>query len=194
MRHRTSTTENVVALTLLLAFSCARTTGGAQAPEPEPAPATSTTHAGMHGHGMHGQGAHQHDTCPMADAEVQVTDTENGVALAYETEEDVEHLRRHVERMAGKIRMHGSVGAPMHRHGGSPHASGPASSPMAASPQGDGAPVAEVTVENSDRGARIVLVPASPEDLERLRQWAREHGAHMQNAPCRGHSTAKHAH
>jgi hypothetical protein len=130
----------------------------------------------------------------MADAEVQVTDAENGVAIAYETETDVEHLRQHVERMAGKIRMHGSVGGRMHRHGGSPHAGGPASSSMAASAQGNEVPVAEVTVENSERGARIVLVPTSPEDLERLRQRVREHAAHMQNAPCRGHSTAHHAH
>lgn len=102
--------------------------------------------------------------CPHAAADTTITteDTDDGVVLEFRTETgDVDALRAHVRHMAA-----------MHEDGGGRMRGLP---PM---------PAATVEVEDLDDGARLVLRPEDPGDLDALREHARAHAARMASGDC----------
>lgn len=127
-------------------------------------------------------------SCPMvvADTNVEASDTEDGVALTFTTTSDsVADLRQRVEQMAqmyeqrhGEGRMmwhHMGPGRGMGMGMGHGKGMGPGSGPM---------PAASVKVENTNDGARMILTPKSPSELEALREHANWHAQRMQGREC----------
>jgi hypothetical protein len=142
----------------VLVFACLLGCGSepqeeAAAPPAETTPAAGTTggepamghgpgpHAGMgHGPGMHG--AMTAEMCPMGVAGTTATaeETENGVAMRFQTTGDVDAVRQRARAMAEH---HAAMG----KDGGMPHPM-----PMAGVP---------ATVEDVEGGARIVFTPTA---------------------------------
>jgi hypothetical protein len=184
------TFETISAVVFALALtSCAaspRKTAGpgtapgtcAGPPGPGCAPGAKGSAAGTpHAHGMAGMEAH----CPakVPGTTVQVVDLERAVALDFTTTGDMAEVRRRAARMAqmhGESAMHagmmhggmmGSAGGPGMMHG------------MMGKP-----PASSAQVEELPNGARIVLTPKEPRDLEALRAHAHQHAAHGQQGGC----------
>jgi hypothetical protein len=126
--------------------------------------------------------------CPMVveGADVEVTDTEGGVALTFTTEVgDVGDLRARVQHMAEMYGMHrGRRGMMWHHMGhqgrgragpgmGMGHMAG--RGPM---------PAATATVTEIDRGARLELRPTDASQLEALREHVRWHQQRMESGEC----------
>jgi hypothetical protein len=120
--------------------------------------------------------------CPMAisGAEVEVGDTDGGVALTFTAGAgDVDELQRRVETMARHYEMR-----PRHRHMmwwrmgpdrgmGAGRGAGPG--PM---------PIVKAIVEKTERGARLLLTPTDPSQLEALREHTRRQQQRMQAGEC----------
>jgi hypothetical protein len=130
------------------------------------------------------------------DVAVEVTDTGTGVALSFTTRDgDVGDLRRRVQDMAQRYgQCDGHRGMMWHRMDGRgmgpDRGRGPGSMPgqgMHGMGRGRGAgpmPAVETGVEQQDGGARIVLTPKDPTQLQALRQHVRMQQQHMQSGEC----------
>jgi hypothetical protein len=130
--------------------------------------------------------------CPMViqGADVSVTDTEGGVALAFTTGTgDVADLRTRVQHMAQMYeRHHGQAGMMWHRmggegmgHRGGPGMGGEGMDHMA----GRGPmPAASTTLADTDLGARLELRPSDASQLGALREHVRRHQQRMQSGEC----------
>lgn len=117
----------------------------------------------------------------VAGTTVVVTDVEAGVALDYTTSpEHLDRLRERVQHLAdvqnqrsegsGKSMSHGQM------MGGGMHAGMGGGGMMS--------PAATASVEQIERGARLVLRPVDSAQLETLRQYAHMRADHMVHEHC----------
>lgn len=157
----------VVSLILVGGSACMHGGGPAsQASSPAASPTGSTTPRGAMG------------MCPMSvpGAQVAAEDTATGEALTFTTSPDqAGALRERVHAMAqmhnqhhsgddsGHVGMHGMMG------GG-----GGMTMP----------PPSQAVVDDLPQGARMVVTPKDPGDLQRLQATVREHAARMQQHGC----------
>lgn len=120
----------------------------------------STMCPGMEaGHGSGGMA--MRDMCPMQvpGTTVASEDVDGGVALAFTTSSgDVSELQRRVTHMAEMHNQRHAAGGMM--------------------------PAATASAENVDGGARIVLRPSDPAQLDALREHARTHAEQMSHGAC----------
>lgn len=157
-----------------LSIGCARS--GARHP-----PAGAAARAENTEHTRHGGGQGMMEMCPMKvpGTTATVADTADGVAISFTTSGDVAELRRRVHHMAEmRDRHHGMMGEGMM---GDRKENVP--------PPGTSRPMEMMvpsiaTVEDVERGARIVLVPKDPDRLSVLRQHARDHVGSMSRGEC----------
>lgn len=136
------------------------------------------------------------ESCPMAagNVEVEVSDTDTGVALMFTSEAgNVEDLRRRVRLMAEKYERHGGRhGMRWHSMGGPGTAGGKDQAPGAGRQMGMGMgmrgharmPEAQVKVVDVDQGAQIVLTPKETSQLDVLREHVRGHRERMHGGGC----------
>ncbi len=138
--------------------------------------------------------------CPMAvnGAQVTASDTDDGVALTFTTTGgDVSDLRQRVSQMAQMYGMHRGQGHMMWRRMGGPRGGGMGpGAGMRGGPRGGMGPGARggggvgpmpamtSRVDNVDNGARLVLTPTDPAQLDALRARARMHAQRMQSGQC----------
>jgi hypothetical protein len=139
-----------------------------------------------HGHGMMGQGhggegrgraAGMGDVCPVKipGAEMAVADVDGGVAISYTTRTgDVAELRRRVQAMAAR---HQDPATARHDMG---HPSRPMHGGMAGTPTAN----VQVTAEEIEGGARLILRASDPTRLEELRRHVRAHAERMTAESC----------
>ncbi|WP_242344631.1 hypothetical protein [Anaeromyxobacter terrae] len=113
--------------------------------------------------------------CPMSVAGTRVVaaDTADGESLTFTTTPDAApELRTRVRAMAETHNRHhatpGMEGMHGMRHGAMPHEAMP--------------PPSRATVEDLDYGARILLTPVDPADVERLRSTVRLHAQRMEES------------
>lgn len=133
---------------------------------------------------MMGQGQFR-QACPIAveGTDVEVEDTENGVALTFTTESgDVELVRERAEHLAAMYEMHRGRGHMMWHHMG--RGGGHMGRGMGPGAGQGPMPAANATVEEIEGGARLVLTPVGGEDLATLRQHARFHQQRMHAGQC----------
>ncbi len=147
-------------------------------------------------------GAAPMEACPMAvpGAQVIASDTADGGALTFTAASgDVGELRRRVHAMAEMHGGHHAAGAGMeHGHGGMGHGGGMMGGGMmmggGAMEGGQGAgghgshamamPPSRAAVEDVENGARVVVTPNDPADLEKLRSVTRMQAQYMQQHGC----------
>lgn len=134
--------------------------------------------------------------CPMAvpGTQVAVSDTAGGEALTFTTAGgDVGELRRRTSAMAA---MHDRMGAGARMEqmqggmapGGGMMGPGIGGGSMGGGQGGGGhgmtMPPSRAAVEDVENGARIVVTPNDPADLERVRSAVRMRAKHMQQRGC----------
>ena len=128
--------------------------------------------------------------CPMAlqGAQIAVSDTQDGVTLAWTTSNsNVADLRTRVRYMAQMYATHQGHGAMMwHRmHGeGMGHGQGRGEVRRAQMESGDPMPAASSTVTDTDNGASIEFRPSDPLQLQALREHVRSHQQRMHAGEC----------
>jgi hypothetical protein len=147
-------------------------------------PAASAAQAPMNAPG--GMEGMPMSACPMAipGTQLMVADTPDGESVTFTTSPDrAAELRRRVHAMAD---MHNS-----HHHGGGMegmhHGGTMGGGSMASTGGGDTMmpPPSRAAVEDVDGGARLVVTPNDPADLDRLRSTVRMHAEHMrQTGTC----------
>jgi hypothetical protein len=129
--------------------------------------------------------------CPMAvpGAQIAAADTPDGESIMFTTSPDrAAELRARVHAMADMHNRHHQGGGMEGmrdgmQHGGmmmgdgSTGGSVPGAHHMAMMP-----PPSHATVEDIDNGARIILTPNDPGDLEKLRSAVRVHADHMRDS------------
>jgi hypothetical protein len=180
-----------MAVSVLLA-GCASTSGARKEPT------TGTTAVSAHEPGM-GMGM-MDGMCPMQVPGTTVTsaDLEDGVALVFATSTgDVAELRRRVQRMAemhnryhaaGEMMMgdQGPGGAGAEKEHGAGAAPGHEGRDRGGMMMGGGMmmPAATAAVEDIEGGARLVLRPKDPAQLEALREHARMMAGRMARGEC----------
>lgn len=131
--------------------------------------------------------------CPMAieGVEVDVSDAEGGVAMEFTTDTgDVQDLRDRVRHMAAMYEIHRGGGHMMwhhhmdgHRHGRRGHGRGMGPG-RGMGGQRTPMPDATATMEEIDEGARLVLVPRDPAELDELRTHAQMQEQRMESGQC----------
>lgn len=148
------------------------------------------------------------ESCPMlvSNAKVEVTDTDRGVALTFTTDEgNVADLRGRVQHMAQMYQMHHGHGSMMWHQmrgqgagqgqgmmgQGQGHMMGQGQGRMMGQSQGQGMmagsgpmPAVQTSVQNVDKGAKLVLTPEKPTDLASLRNHVRMHQERMNSGEC----------
>lgn len=125
---------------------------------------------------------HVRDQCPLSAEAVQieVSDTDNGVALTFiTTSGEVADLRPRARYMAEMYTLQSAQRAMMGHQMDGDHGRG-----MVGGVRHGLMPAATATVEDVEGGARILLVPVDPSLLESLREHARRHGERMQAGEC----------
>jgi len=139
----------------------------------------------MHGGMMHGGMMHEGmmtGMCPMSvpGTTVQAVEAEGGAALAFTTQksDQVGELRSRLQRMATMHNGGHMMSAGMMTHGGGTNGGMMMGAGMA------GMPVSTATAEDIDGGARLVLKPKDPAELEVLRAHVKEHAEQMQQGAC----------
>lgn len=147
-------------------FSAALALAGAACTSSSAAAPTGGMHRGMKGE----SGAH----CPLAVANTTVNaeDVEGGAALVFSTTGDVAELRARV----GKLAAHHNA---MH--------DGDASKPEGMMMKD--VPLSTARTEEVDAGARMILTPKSPDDVEALRAHLRERAVAMKAGQCPMHGS-----
>jgi len=131
--------------------------------------------------------------CPMSvpGTQVSATDTATGEALTFTTTPDqASALREKVRAMADMHNRHHAAGDS--GHGGMGAMGGMMGGGMAGGGMGgmQMPPPSRATVEDLPNGARIIVTPNDPADLQRLQSTVRMHADHMQQHGCAmmGHS------
>lgn len=137
--------------------------------------------------------------CPMAvpGTQVMASETAGGEALTFTTTAgDVEELRRRAHAMAGMHGHHHAMGAGMqHMAGGmghgaammGPDTTGGGSMGGAEATGGHGShamPPSSATVQDVEGGARIVVQPRDPADLEKVRLAISEQAERLRQRGC----------
>ena len=166
---------------LAVAAGCASTSGE------RPAPAESAATAPAHEHGMGAMAM-----CPMQVPGTTATtaDVEGGVALSFTTSTDVADGRQRVRRMAEMHNQHHSGGMMMGPQGAGSapgeheHERGACCGGERVSGGMMMVPAATASVEDVQGGARLVLRPRDPAQLEALREHVRMHAARMAQGEC----------
>jgi hypothetical protein len=163
--------ELIVLVSMIGLSGCASDSGA------RPQPATATEHASLArpdaGHGP---------LCPLQvpGATVTESDVGGGAALDFRTSaEHVAGVRQRVRLIAAVYNHHGA-GTPID---GSPEPSVHSENAEDVHPD-LGMPVASASVEDIDDGARLVLRPESPSQLQALRERARAHAAGVRGDDC----------
>jgi hypothetical protein len=154
---KTPATIGMAALTALTLLGACGAKNDAQSP-----PLTASTAPAAAPAEEPGDGVTSHE-CPMQVPGTTVTasDVEGGVALAFTTHGgDVAELRERVQRMTETHHQHHSGGV------------------MGM------APPSTAASEDIEGGARLVLKPQDPAQLEALREHARTHAARMAEGDC----------
>lgn len=172
----------VIALSLSMLAGCAST----KAVQPEPVAAGTGAHAntGEHEHGQ--QQGMMGGMCPMKvpGTAVSVADTEGGVALVFTTSTgDVAELRRRVHQVAEMHNRHhsgGMMSGGMHDGGTGEHPMGRGGGMMSPGMMIGSA----ATAEDVEGGARIVLAPKDPSQLDALRRHVHGHAERMSHGEC----------
>ena len=124
--------------------------------------------------------------CPMAvpGTQLAATDTEDGEAVTFTTSPDqASELRARVHAMADMHNRHHQAGATDGMHGGMPHGGAMGGGSMGSGgggPMGMMPPPSRAAVEDVVGGARLVVTPNDPADLEALRSAVRMHSERMQ--------------
>ena len=143
---------------------------------------TTASFAGQHGHEHRDEHDDERDPramaehCPWAQpgVEVEVEDTDEGIALTFRGEpEQEEELRQFAERMTAmheRMRQHHG-----HRHMDDRGGMGPMMMQM---------PEMTVEAEDIDGGARLEFRPEDPEDVEAVREHVRQHAEMMRERRC----------
>ena len=126
-------------------------------------------------------GAMSMQSCPMAipGTQVSAAETSNGESVTFTTSPDhAADLRERVHAMADMHNHHHQGDGMEGMHGDMQHGDMMASGEhMAMMP-----PPSRAVVEDVEGGARIVVTPNDPADLERLRSTVRMHAEHMQKS------------
>ena len=126
--------------------------------------------------------------CPMVveGADVDVTDTEGGIALTFTTEAgDVADLRARAQHMARMYEMHrGQRGFMWHHMGGQGRPHGGPGMDMGHMAERGLMPAATATVTELEKGARLELRPTDAAQLESLREHTRWHQQRMETGEC----------
>ena len=145
--------------------------------------------------------------CPMAlsEIELKVDDTTGGVALEFETPAShVEELQRRVRQTADMLQMHQGRSSYPKADGRQARASGARrvhgqhepqgrradgnDHPMMGAPMGQGLmqlpKLASVRIENTTRGARLLLTPKDEAELSDLRQRVRQTAGPLERGGC----------
>lgn len=151
-----------VATSIALLAGCAHSAPSAAAPAPP-------------------QGGAMMAMCPMAvpGTTVAATDEANGSAITFTTAEQVPELQRRVHAM---VAMHDQ----RHGDGGMKH-----EGMMGGGMMGNGKgmngmmmPASHAAVADLETGARVVVTPKDPADLQKLQAAVRMHAEHMQKQGC----------
>jgi hypothetical protein len=143
--------------------------------------------------------------CPVTEGvNVAVADTDSGAMLTFTTDGDVDALRRRAHHMAEMYGVHRGRRGMMWRHRRGGMGPGPRGGPgmAGAGPRGPGMagagprggrgmmrgagpmPAANATVEEITGGARILLTPKNPADLQALRDHVHQHHQRMSSGAC----------
>ena len=160
------------------------------------APPPTTPPAGPGAAGVADPSASQ--MCPLAVPGTQVTaaDVAGGASLTFTTDTgDVGELRRRAHAMADMHDRHHGAGAMQHGPGTMGHGAmmgpgmmGGGSMGGAQDAGGHGAhgsmPPSRAAVQDVEKGARIVVQPNDPADLQKLRTSVREDAEHMRQHGC----------
>lgn len=181
----------VVASALSLAGTgCMHAGHAAGAAQPTPASRAPSGMAGM---------TDMAEMCPMnvPGTQVSAMDVANGEALTFTTTpENAAALREKVHAMAEMHNRHHTGGEPGHggmQHGGMGQGAmggmGGMGGGMSGMAHGDMGgmqmpPPSQASVEDVPNGARIVVTPNDPADLQRLQSTVRAHAEHMQQHGC----------
>jgi hypothetical protein len=141
-----------------------------------------------------------HGKCPMEvlGTTVRVADLPGAVAIDFVTSGDVAEVRRRAARMAemhnqhaasGPGMMHGAMmmggaGGPGMMHGAMMMGGAGGPGMMHGAMMMAGMPPSEARMEELPDGARLVLTPKDPKDLDALRQHANMHAMHAGPGSC----------
>ncbi len=160
--------------------------------------------AGMAGHGAHaeatatphpaetaptGMSAMSMQNCPMSvpGTQVAAADIPDGESITFTTSPDrAADLRARVHAMADMHNRHHQGGGMEEMHGGMQHGGMMGGGSMGSSSAGADQmammpPPSRASVEDVEGGARIVVTPNDPADLDRLRSAVRMHAQHMRD-------------
>ncbi len=180
--------KSVAALSIALTttgIGCMAGHAASNPPATSPAQAGSAAPRGMESTPM--------EACPMAvpGTQVAVTETRDGEAVTFTTSPDqAGELRARVHAMADMHNRHHQDGRGMEMHGGMHHGSMMGGGSMGSSGGGGDAmammpPPSRAAVEDVEGGARLVVTPNDPADLDRLRSTVRMHAERMrQTGTC----------
>lgn len=122
--------------------------------------------------------------CPMSvpGTQVSATDTPTGEALTFTTTPDkATALREKVHAMADMHNRHHAAGDSGHGGMGGMMGGGMAGGGMGGMQM---PPPSRASVEDLPNGARIMVTPNDPADLQRLQSTVRMHADHMQQHGC----------
>ena len=140
-------------------------------------PSTAAPAAGMAG------------MCPMSvpGTNLSAADTSTGEAITFTTTPDqAAALRERVHAMADMHNRHHASGDAGHDEMGGMHGGGMTGGHASHGMMGDMQmpPPSRAVVEDLPDGARIIVTPNDPADLERLQKTVRTHAEHMQQHGC----------
>jgi len=178
-------TRGLATLSVALTTTGIACMGGHAASRP---PATSSAQAATGAPG--GMEAMPIGACPMAvpGTQVAVAETRDGEAVTFTTSPDrAGDLRTRVHAMADMHNRHHQGGGGMEGMHGGMHHGGTMDGGSMGSPVGGDAmammpPPSRASVEDVEGGARIVVTPNDPGDLDRLRSAVRMHAEHMRES------------
>lgn len=179
-------TRSLATLAVALTMTGVACMGGHAASSPGP----STAQAARNAPG--GMGGMPTSACPMAvpGTQVAVADTADGEAVTFTTAPDqAAELRSRVHAMADMHNSHHQGGGMEGMHGGMQHNGMMGGGSMGSSGGGGAMPMmpppSRAAVEDVEGGARLVVTPSDPADLDRLRSTVRMHVEHMrQTGTC----------
>lgn len=177
-------TRSLATLAVALMTTAVACMGGHAASSP-----ASTAQAPMNAPG--GMEGMPMSACPMAvpGTQLGVTDTRDGEAVTFTTSPDLAaELRSRVHAMADMHNSHHQGGGMEGMHGGMQHGGMMGGGSMGSTGGRDAMmpPPSRAAVEDVEGGARLVVTPNDPADLDRLRSTVRMHAEHMrQTGTCK---------
>lgn len=173
-----------LAVTLTMTGIACMGGGHAETRQPAPPPSQAATAPPANMEGM------PPGACPMAvpGTQLAAAETRDGEAVTFTTTPDrAAELRTRVRAMAEMHNRHHQGGDGMGgMHGGLHHGEMMGGGSMGSSGGGDAMammpPPSRAAVEDVEGGARLIVTPNDPSDLDRLRSAVRMHAEHMQQS------------